>query len=204
MQVRVKLIIITLAIIEIKNTHTMKIYTKGGDQGETSLIGGDRVLKNHGRIEAYGTIDELNAVIGIVRDAAQDKSADEQLEATQNILFSIGSALAAADGHKMQLPDFEESAIEDLEKAIDAMNDGLEPLRNFILPGGDLSSSYCHLARTVCRRAERKVVAMQQDLKVEPKIVKYLNRLSDYFFTLGRYYTKLNGAKETLWNPRKA
>ncbi len=200
---RGKVIIITLAIIEIKNTHTMKIYTKGGDTGETSLIGGDRVLKNHTRIEAYGTIDELNAIIGIVRDAATQKVADKQLELSQNILFSIGSALAAADGHKMQLPDFEESAIEDLEKAIDSMNDSLEPLRNFILPGGDLSSSYCHLARTVCRRAERKVVSMQQDFVVEPKIVKYLNRLSDYFFTLGRYYTKLNAGKETLWNPRK-
>mgnify|MGYP003642065495 FL=1 len=182
----------------------MKIYTKGGDQGETSLIGGARVLKNHSRIEAYGTIDELNAIIGIVRDSSQNASADEQLEAVQNILFSIGSALAAADGHKMQLPDFEETAIEDLEKAIDQMNEELEPLRNFILPGGDLASSYCHLARTVCRRAERKVVAMQQELLVEPKIVKYLNRLSDYFFTLGRFYTKLNSGKETLWNPRKA
>jgi cob(I)alamin adenosyltransferase len=182
----------------------MKIYTKGGDQGETSLIGGARVLKNHSRIEAYGTIDELNAIIGIVRDSSQNASADEQLEAVQNILFSIGSALAAADGHKMQLPDFEETAIEDLEKAIDLMNEELEPLRNFILPGGDLASSYCHLARTVCRRAERKVVAMQQELQVEPKIVKYLNRLSDYFFTLGRFYTKLNSGKETLWNPRKA
>tara|TARA_R110001592_G_scaffold219477_1_gene473747 strand:+ start:138006 stop:138554 length:549 start_codon:yes stop_codon:yes gene_type:complete len=182
----------------------MKIYTKGGDQGETSLIGGARVLKNHSRIEAYGTIDELNAIIGIVRDSSQNASADEQLEAVQNILFSIGSALAAADGHKMQLPDFEETAIEDLEKAIDQMNEELEPLRNFILPGGDLASSYCHLARTVCRRAERKVVAMQQELQVEPKIVKYLNRLSDYFFTLGRFYTKLNSGKETLWNPRKA
>ena len=200
---RGKVIIITLAIIEIKNTHTMKIYTKGGDTGETSLIGGDRVLKNHTRIEAYGTIDELNAIIGIVRDAATQKVADKQLELSQNMLFSIGSALAAADGHKMQLPDFEESAIEDLEKAIDTMNDSLEPLRNFILPGGDLSSSYGHLARTVCRRAERKVVSMQQDFIVEPKIVKYLNRLSDYFFTLGRYYTKLNAGKETLWNPRK-
>ncbi len=182
----------------------MKIYTKGGDQGETSLIGGARVLKNHSRIEAYGTIDELNAIIGIVRDSSQNASADEQLEAVQNILFSIGSALAAVDGHKMQLPDFEETAIEDLEKAIDLMNEELEPLRNFILPGGDLASSYCHLARTVCRRAERKVVAMQQELQVEPKIVKYLNRLSDYFFTLGRFYTKLNSGKETLWNPRKA
>ncbi|PTM06365.1 MAG: cob(I)yrinic acid a,c-diamide adenosyltransferase [Bacteroidetes bacterium] len=182
----------------------MKIYTKGGDQGETSLIGGARVLKNHSRIEAYGTIDELNAIIGIVRDSSQNASADEQLEAVQNILFSIGSALAAADGHKMQLPDFEETAIKDLEKAIDLMDEELEPLRNFILPGGDLASSYCHLARTVCRRAERKVVAMQQELQVEPKIVKYLNRLSDYFFTLGRFYTKLNSGKETLWNPRKA
>jgi len=181
----------------------MKIYTKGGDQGETSLIGGTRVLKNHGRIEAYGTIDELNAVIGIVRDTAKHQSADDQLEAIQNILFSIGSALAAAEGHKMQLPDFDETVIEDLEKAIDLMNDDLDPLRNFILPGGDLASSYCHLARTVCRRAERNVVSMQQNFKVEPKIIKYLNRLSDYFFTLGRYYTKLNAGKETLWNPLK-
>jgi cob(I)alamin adenosyltransferase len=181
----------------------MKIYTKGGDKGETSLIGGDRVLKSHSRIEAYGTVDELNAIIGIVRDSAQHKESDVQLQSIQNVLFSIGSALAAAEGHKMQLPEFDETDIVALEKSIDQMNEELPDLRNFILPGGDLASSHCHLARTVCRRAERKVVAMQQELTVAPMIVKYINRLSDYFFTLGRFYTKINKGEETLWNPRK-
>jgi cob(I)alamin adenosyltransferase len=115
----------------------MKIYTKGGDKGETSLIGGDRVLKSHSRIEAYGTVDELNAIIGIVRDSANDKDSDAELQSIQNVLFSIGSALAAADGHKMQLPEFDETDIKALEDSIDKMNEELPDLRNFILPGGD-------------------------------------------------------------------
>ena len=182
----------------------MKIYTKGGDKGETSLIGGDRVLKSHSRIEAYGTVDELNAIIGIVRDSGKHKESELQLQSIQNVRFSIGSALAAVEGHKMQLPEFDETDIVALENSIDQMNEELPDLRNFILPGGDLASSHCHLARTVCRRAERKVVAMQQELRVEPMIVKYINRLSDYFFTLGRFYTTINKGEETLWNPRKS
>lgn len=180
----------------------MKIYTKGGDKGETSLIGGTRVLKSHARIEAYGTVDELNAIIGLVRDAASYRKKDEELRAIQNMLFNIGSALAAADGHKMQLPEIDEAAITKLELSIDEMNETLEPLRNFILPGGDLGASYCHLARTVCRRAERNVVAMQTEIPVDLIIVKYLNRLSDYFFTLGRFFTKENKGEETLWQPQ--
>lgn len=181
----------------------MKIYTKTGDSGETSLVSGERVAKYHLRIEAYGTVDELNASIGIMRDSAANADYDPQLEAIQNILFTIGSHLAATEKNTISLPGFSESMILDLEKAMDAMDESLEPLKNFILPGGGLASSQAHLARTICRRAERRVVALMEDEAVDSFILRYLNRLSDYLFTQARYYTKAHDGIETPWKPEK-
>lgn len=177
----------------------MKIYTKKGDLGETSLIGGNRVKKSHLRIEAYGTVDELNSFIGLIRDHATNKDQEKILLHVQNQLFTVGSTLAAAEGHKMQLPELKEEDLTQLENAMDEMDESLPPLKNFILPGGDVAASYCHVGRTVCRRAERKVVALTAETNIDPLIIKYLNRLSDYLFTLARYYTLKHGGSETPW-----
>lgn len=180
----------------------MKIYTKKGDLGETSLIGGKRVKKNHLRIEAYGTVDELNSFIGLIRDNSKDQEQDDLLIAIQNRLFTVGSELASAEGSKMDIPQLKEEDISQLEAAMDKMDAELEPLKNFILPGGDLTASFCHTARTVCRRAERWVVALSEQATVDQRIITYLNRLSDYLFVLARFYTKRHGGKETLWKTR--
>lgn len=181
----------------------MKIYTKTGDSGETSLVSGERVTKDHLRIEAYGTVDELNACMGLIRDQAENQDFNAELRAIQNNLFTIGSHLAATDHSKLQLPEIGESDILVLEKAMDKMDESLAPLRNFVLPGGDLASSHAHLARTVCRRAERRVVALNDGEEVESVILRYLNRLSDFLFTLARYYTKFHSGEETPWKPAK-
>ncbi len=180
----------------------MKIYTKKGDKGETSLIGGNRVSKTHVRIEAYGTVDELNSIIGVIRDTADFKSTDQFLVDIQNLLFTIGSELASAPDSKMVVPTLEQAHIEALEKEMDRMNEHLPELRNFILPGGDITASQCHVARCVCRRAERRVVALAADAEVDEKIVQYLNRLSYYLFTLARYYTYRHQGVETVWKTR--
>ena len=181
----------------------MKIYTKTGDIGETSLFGGRRVLKSELRIESYGTVDELNSWIGLVRDVTVDASAKELLKTIQDRLFTLGSTLAAdSEKQAAKVPDLHEEDIEQLERAIDAMDNRLEPLRNFILPGGHVHVSYCHIARTVCRRAERLVVALHQTTELHPLIIKYLNRLSDYLFTLSRMMAKDLGAEEVNWLPR--
>lgn len=182
----------------------MKIYTKTGDIGETSLFGGRRVLKSELRIEAYGTVDELNSWIGLLRDVQTDNSTKDLLKEVQDRLFTLGATLAAdPDNSKLKTPDLHESDIELLEKAIDKMDTELEPLRNFVLPGGHVFVSYCHLARTVCRRAERLCVALHQAADVHPLTIKYLNRLSDYLFTLSRKMAKDLGAEEVNWLPRK-
>lgn len=179
----------------------MKIYTRKGDSGETSLIGGSRVPKNHLRIEAYGTVDELNAFVGLIRDSAQDRSAEDTLVAIQHQLFTIGSELAAEKGHKMKLPELDQNSIDALEKAMDSMDQDLPALKNFILPGGDLTASHCHVARTICRRAERKVVALAAHESIDEQILRYINRLSDYFFILARFYTHRHNGQETPWLP---
>lgn len=179
----------------------MKIYTKKGDKGETSLIGGVRVKKSNARIHAYGTVDELNSVVGIVRDSSSDVEIRKQLLGIQNQLFVIGSHLASAPSSSMKIPDIESDDITLLEKYIDEMNTNLPELKTFILPGGNISSSYCHLARTVCRRAERWVIEVSAEETVDPLIIAYLNRLSDYFFVLCRRISFLNKAKEIPWNP---
>ena len=181
----------------------MKIYTKKGDKGQTSLIGGTRVMKSHVRIEAYGTVDELNSYIGLVRDSVTGDELRALLKEIQDRLFTIGSALAADPEHsRMKLPDLKEDDIMLLEKEIDRMNDVLPPLTNFILPGGHTVVSYCHVTRCVCRRAERLTVNLSEKELVEPLVIQYLNRLSDYLFVLARYQGHLLKAEEITWKPR--
>ena len=181
----------------------MKIYTKTGDQGETSLFGGKRLPKNHIRIEAYGTVDELNSWIGLVRDHTTAETTRILLKEIQDRLFTIGSNLASDPDKEMIVPDIKEGDIERLEQAMDAMNEDLPLLKNFILPGGHTTVSHCHVARCVCRRAERAVVALQQNEPVEAIVIRYLNRLSDYLFVLARKTAQELGAEEVTWQPRK-
>lgn len=165
----------------------MKIYTKTGDKGYTSLIGGTRVPKHHLRIECYGTVDELNSHIGLIRDQEISGHDKQVLKEIQDRLFTIGSSLASdPEKSKMIIPDLHENDIELLEKEIDAMNEKLPELRNFILPGGNNAISFCHIARCVCRRAERLSVHLSEESKVNEKVNIYLNRLSDYLFVLAR------------------
>ena len=180
----------------------MKIYTKQGDQGKTSLIGGRRVPKNDIKIETYGTVDELNAWIGLVRDQAINEAYIDELVEIQDRLFTAGSLLAAEEGHKMQLPEIKSVDVTFLEEAIDKMNETLPEMRSFILPGGHQTVSYCHIARCVCRRAERLCVALNQVEEKYSLIMQYLNRLSDYLFVLSRALTSELNAKEKPWKPR--
>ena len=182
-----------------------KIYTKTGDKGSTSLIGGVRVPKNHIRIESYGTVDELNSFIGRVNDMCGNARITESLREIQDRLFTIGSALATDPGKelKMKLPDLHDADVTWLESKIDAMNEVLPEMRSFILPGGNLAASTCHVARCVCRRAERICVGMnEQSEQVPLLIIQYLNRLSDYLFVLSRYIAHINNAPEIPWRAR--
>lgn len=183
----------------------MKIYTKTGDAGKTSLIGGTKVLKSDLRIEAYGTVDELNSYIGLVSDFSNDDHAKEILKEIQDRLFTIGSELACDPDKKtkMALPDLHESDVQLLEKEIDKMDEELPVMKNFILPGGLSAVSFIHIARCVCRRAERCCVRLKEDDETEDGlIIKYLNRLSDYLFTLARYTSLKNNAPEIIWKAR--
>lgn len=180
----------------------MKIYTKTGDKGKTALLGGTKVPKNHIRIESYGTIDELNSYVGWVAASVEDEKLQKLLHQIQERLFTIGSSLAAdPEKTKMALPDLRESDILLLEKEIDRMEEALTPLKTFILPGGSQLTSLIHVARCVCRRAERKVVYLSENHFVEPLIVQYLNRLSDYLFVFSRYCGHLKNTLEIPWNP---
>ncbi len=182
----------------------LRIYTKTGDKGETSLIGGTRLPKQHIRIEAYGNVDELNSWIGLLRDQPIDKNTVTILLEVQDRLFTLGSLLACDPDKviKMKLPEIKESDIVLLEKEIDAMETTLEPMQSFVLPGGNQIVSYCHIARCVCRRAERSVLRVAENDKVEELIYKYLNRLSDYLFVLSRKLAHDLKAPETPWVPR--
>ncbi len=181
----------------------MKIYTKTGDKGYTSLIGGTRVPKYHLRIEAYGTVDELNSYIGLIRDQDISLHDKDVLKEIQDRLFTVGSSLAAdPDRSKMVIPDLHMADVELLEKEIDRMNESLPPLKHFILPGGSTTASFCHVARCVCRRAERLCVHLSEESKVEEKVVIYLNRLSDYLFTLARIVVFERNLPENQWFPR--
>jgi len=181
----------------------MKIYTKSGDNGNTHLYGGKTVSKADLRIESYGSVDELNSYIGLLRDMDKDTSRKELLKEIQDRLFTIGSSLAA-DPEKSDLkkPDLLESDVELLEKEIDKIQDQLPELKHFILPGGHQQVSFCHISRTVCRRSERLVVYLSEIEKVEPIIIMYLNRLSDFLFVLSRKIALENGVEEVAWKPR--
>jgi cob(I)alamin adenosyltransferase len=181
----------------------MKIYTKTGDKGQTSLIGGTRVAKHHLRIESYGTVDELNSYIGLIRDQDIADNHKTVLKEIQDRLFTIGASLAAdPEKSKMKIPDLHTQDIELLEQEIDRMDSKLPPLRHFILPGGSNAISFCHIARCVCRRAERLSVHLAEDSFVEDKVIIYLNRLSDYLFTLGRMIANEQQITENEWIPR--
>ncbi len=179
-----------------------KIYTKTGDKGQTSLYGGRRLPKSHIRIDAYGTVDELNSHIGLIRDQISEDALRDLLKNIQDRLFTIGANLASDPEKEMKVPDILMTDVELLEKAIDKMNETLPDLKNFILPGGHTTVSYCHVARCVCRRAERISVALQQNEPVEEIVLIYLNRLSDYLFVLGRKLSMDLGAEEVAWNAR--
>ncbi|MCW3084679.1 MAG: hypothetical protein JWP12_2045 [Bacteroidetes bacterium] len=181
----------------------MKVYTKTGDKGQTSLIGGTRVPKHHMRIEAYGTVDELNSWIGLIRDQQMDADTKKLLIEIQDRLFTIGSSLASdPEKSKMKIPDLKEEDITLLEKEMDRMNESLPEMRSFVLPGGHTSVSYCHIARCVCRRAERLTIHLSENSFVAELVIKYLNRLSDYLFVLSRKLTKDLNAEEIPWKPR--
>ncbi len=184
---------------------SFKIYTKTGDAGKTSLIGGTKVLKSHLRIEAYGTVDELNAQIGLCNDLLAFPEINALLKEIQDRLFTIGSSLATDPEKeaKMKIPDLKAEDVALLEQEMDKMNEQLPEMRSFILPGGHPTVSTLHIARCVCRRAERCVVRMQElDMEVVPLVIQYLNRLSDYLFVLSRYAGMLLNAPELPWKPR--
>lgn len=181
----------------------MKIYTKTGDNGETGLFGGERVSKNSLRIEAYGTIDELNSFLGLTITEVCDKSVKELLINIQNKLFVLGSDLATPINEKtskLNITRVPKKFYRDLEKSIDKFENKLEPLKNFILPGGTKSATMLHVCRTVARRAERRVVALNNTVKVGQNIIIFLNRLSDLLFVLARYENKCQNVLDTKWN----
>lgn len=181
----------------------MKIYTKTGDTGTTALLGGKRVSKSDIRIEAYGTVDELNAYVGLLKDQEINGPRSGFLKIIQEKLFVMGASLATVPGKdKVKKPDIYQEDISALESEIDAMDSQLVPLTKFILPGGHQVVSFCHIARTVCRRAERCVVALQEEEEVKDNVIQYLNRLSDYFFVLGRLIAKEMNVEEVTWVPR--
>ncbi len=180
-----------------------RIYTKTGDRGQTALFGGRKVPKSHLRVDAYGTVDELNSFIGLLRDEAADDHIRHVLFEIQHRLFTVGAHLASDPEKSLPTPDLLPSDIELLEHEIDSMDAELPPLRNFILPGGHPTVSHCHVCRTVCRRAERLVVALSEAGEpVEEVVLQYLNRLSDYFFMLSRKLAQDLAAEEVVWNKR--
>lgn len=181
---------------------TFKIYTRKGDDGKTALLGGDRVSKHHIRVESYGTVDELNSYLGLIRSSSEDSGVINAIAAIQDRLFTLGSYLASAPGSKMILPELYEDDVVFLENEIDRMTAVLPELRNFILPGATTPGSHTHVARCICRRAERLVVYLADNEEIDGMIVTYLNRLSDYLFTLARYLDKLAGGEEIAWVPR--
>jgi cob(I)alamin adenosyltransferase len=181
----------------------MKIYTKTGDSGTTALFGGKRVSKADLRIDTYGTVDELNAYIGLLRDQAVNNKRNDVLVEIQDRLFTIGSILATEPGNtKVKIPSVVDQDITFLEKEIDGMESELAPMKSFVLPGGHQVISFTHIARTVCRRAERLVVGLDRVEKIESKVIQYLNRLSDFLFVLSRKVASELNAQEMPWRPR--
>ena len=183
----------------------MKIYTRGGDTGETSLFGGERVRKNAPRVSAYGEVDELNSTIGVARAELTHDDLRAKLETIQSSLFDLGGELATpgARAAKKAGPRVGETDVAELESWIDALETELEPLRNFILPGGARAAALLHLCRTVCRRAERAVISLGERESIEPLLVRYLNRLSDFLFVVARVVNKRAGVSEPQWIGRE-
>lgn len=187
----------------VAKNYNVKIYTKGGDRGTTSLIGGRRVPKYHSKIEAYGTIDELISYIGLLRDYYGNEYFKSVLVEIQDRLMTCSSLLAAdCDGCEEELPKIKKEDIDYLEEEIDKMEEQLPPLKSFILPGGNPVVSFCHITRTVCRRAERITIRVAEEFKVDELVIKYLNRLSDFFFVFSRLISKDLGAEEIPWKPK--
>lgn len=181
----------------------LKIYTKTGDKGQTSLLGGTRVPKHHIRIEAYGTVDELNSWIGLLRDSINDEHDKAILVDTQDRLFTVGAYLASDPGKsKVKIPHLSEEDINLLEREMDMMDELLPEMKSFILPGGHETVSRCHIARCVCRRAERRVNELAENEEVNEIVIRYLNRLSDYLFMLARKLGQDLKAKEVPWKPK--
>jgi cob(I)alamin adenosyltransferase len=181
----------------------MKIYTKTGDKGTTSLIGGKRVPKYHQRIEAYGTVDELIAYIGLIRDQDINPTIQSNLLIIQDNLMACASILAAdCDDCQVKIPEIKNSDIEFLENEIDVMETSLPPLQSFVLPGGHTVVSFCHITRTVCRRAERIIIKLSEEQQVPESVIKYINRLSDYLFVLSRKFVKDFNINEIPWHPK--
>lgn len=184
-----------------------RVYTKSGDTGQTSLIGGERVAKSSARIECYGSVDELNATLGLLRCALDESPAGAELlpilDRVQNELFNLGAQLATPDAERRaKMPDIASRHVGALERDIDRLNEDLPALTSFVLPGGGYASAYCHLARTVCRRAERLIVALAGDTdSVSPAHLEYINRLSDALFVFGRFAARADGKSEPLWEP---
>ncbi|HEY3402562.1 MAG TPA: cob(I)yrinic acid a,c-diamide adenosyltransferase [Ohtaekwangia sp.] len=182
----------------------MKIYTRTGDQGTTALFGGKRISKAELRIDTYGTVDELNSWVGLVRDQDVNQKRKDTLVQIQNDLFVIGSILATEPGNeKVKIPALEEDGILFLENEIDVMDAELPPMKFFVLPGGHVSISTCHVTRTVCRRAERLVISLHEQEPINTIVIRYLNRLSDYLFVLSRKVALELGVEETPWKPKK-
>jgi len=182
----------------------MKIYTKAGDEGKTSLIGGNRLHKSDLRVEAMGNVDELNAHIGVLRDQEINGGRQDLLHQIQDNLFVIGSLLAAIGDKKPDfLPDFDPASVNVLEESIDAMEENLTPMKYFILPGGHPDVSACHVARCVCRRAERSMVRLKNAEDIDPVLIVYLNRLSDFLFVLARTIGHDHQVDEIPWKPRE-
>ncbi|MCA0957821.1 cob(I)yrinic acid a,c-diamide adenosyltransferase [Allomuricauda sp. XS_ASV26] len=183
----------------------MKIYTKTGDKGKTSLFTGTRVPKHHVRIESYGTIDELNSYLGLLRDQEMDVRSKQTLTQIQEKLFTVGSILATEPNkdNRLKIPRISTGDIEFLEKEMDKMNEALPEMTHFILPGGHTTVSYCHIARTVCRRGERLISYLHENEPVPDNLLSYINRLSDYLFVLARKLSKDLNAKEIKWIPEK-
>ncbi|MFW5851379.1 MAG: cob(I)yrinic acid a,c-diamide adenosyltransferase [Bacteroidota bacterium] len=179
----------------------MKIYTKTGDAGTTSLLGGTRVSKYHIRLESYGTIDELNAHVGLLRDMIENEDDSAFLAQIQHTLFAICSHLANEDPDTKKTPDFSEKHIKLVEQKIDEYTDALPVLANFIVPGGHPVSSQCHVARTVCRRGERNVIRLSEEASVNQDVIRFLNRLSDFLFVLARKILKDFNKSEITWKP---
>ncbi len=189
----------------------MKIYTKTGDKGTTALFGGTRVAKHHIRIESYGTIDELNSWLGLLRDQEIDTHLKNALVSIQEKLFTVGAILATdpeksilkSGKERLNIPKISESDVKFLEKEIDSMNENLPPMTHFILPGGHTTVSYCHIARTVCRRAERLATHLNENEPFDERLLHYINRLSDYLFVLARKLSSDVQADEIKWIPEK-